>query len=204
MGIPHVYNSRVAWALLQVHGLWPHPDRERVARANLDWAVAEEKNGWFDNCAFVANVAPYTHTIAYAIRGLWESSELLNDSKYRDVAIRAASSVSQQVHENGFLAGQFDVSGRPTVSYCCLTGNCQMAIIWAKLFERFGDVTYRNAAVRALRFVMSTQDITTSNLAIRGAIKGSQPIWGRYAPFSYPNWATKFFVDALKICEEWL
>jgi hypothetical protein len=30
-----------------------------------------------------------------------------------------------------------------------------------------------------------------------GGIKGSQPIYGRYAPLQYPNWATKFFIDAL-------
>ena len=31
----------------------------------------------------------------------------------------------------------------------------------------------------------------------RGGIKGSHPIWGGYDPFRYPNWAAKFFVDAL-------
>ena len=30
-----------------------------------------------------------------------------------------------------------------------------------------------------------------------GAIKGSRPVYGRYAPLQYPNWATKFYVDAL-------
>jgi hypothetical protein len=30
-----------------------------------------------------------------------------------------------------------------------------------------------------------------------GAIKGSHPIWGGYDPFRYPNWAAKFFADAL-------
>ncbi|MGF1595582.1 MAG: hypothetical protein ACFCVK_01410 [Acidimicrobiales bacterium] len=36
---------------------------------------------------------------------------------------------------------------------------------------------------------------------IRGAIKGSHPIWGRYAPLGYPNWATKFFLDALLLLD---
>ena len=44
---------------------------------------------------------------------------------------------------------------------------------------------------------MATQDLMTSNPDMRGAIKGSQPVWGRYAPMSFPNWATKFFVDAM-------
>jgi hypothetical protein len=150
------------------------------------------------------NKAPFTHTIAYAIRGLWESSELLEDSVYRQVAIRAASAVAEHVRDDGFLAGQFDKNGRRAADYCCLTGNCQMAIIWAKLFNRFGDDSLRTAAVQALRYVMATQNCETDNLAIRGAIRGSQPVWGRYAPFSYPNWATKFYIDAVSICQEWI
>jgi hypothetical protein len=32
---------------------------------------------------------------------------------------------------------------------------------------------------------------------VRGAIKGALPFNGAYERFSYPNWATKFFADAL-------
>ena len=51
--------------------------------------------------------------------------------------------------------------------------------------------------MRALDYVMSTQNITTDDPDVRGAIKGSHPIWARYAPMSFPNWATKFFIDAM-------
>ena len=37
-----------------------------------------------------------------------------------------------------------------------------------------------------------------------GGIPGSLPLWGSYAPFTYPSWAAKFFIDALLLCEEWL
>ena len=33
--------------------------------------------------------------------------------------------------------------------------------------------------------------------AARGGIAGSSPIWGDYSRFEYPNWAAKFFADAL-------
>jgi hypothetical protein len=36
----------------------------------------------------------------------------------------------------------------------------------------------------------------------RGALPGSFPIWGRYAPLQYPNWATKFLADSLMLREE--
>ena len=45
----------------------------------------------------------------------------------------------------------------------------------------------------------STQDICSRNKNIRGGIKGAYPIYGWYAPFSFPNWAAKFFIDALML-----
>jgi hypothetical protein len=42
-----------------------------------------------------------------------------------------------------------------------------------------------------------TQDVTSPAAPHYGGIKGSLPIYGRYAPLQYPNWATKFFIDAL-------
>jgi len=30
-----------------------------------------------------------------------------------------------------------------------------------------------------------------------GALPGSFPLWGRYEKFAFPNWGTKYFVDAL-------
>ena len=32
---------------------------------------------------------------------------------------------------------------------------------------------------------------------VRGGIAGSAPFYGRYERFTYPNWAAKFYVDAL-------
>ncbi|MCU0524309.1 MAG: hypothetical protein MUF72_05740 [Elainella sp. Prado103] len=196
-GIPHVYNSRVAWILLWLNSICPDADRERVARANLDWAVSQQHQGWFEQCAFVLDVAPFTHTIAYAIRGLLEAGFLTNDQIYLQSAIEGADAVLQHVREDGFIPGQIDTKGQPAGSYCCLTGNCQMAIIWLKLYQQSGKAAYYQAAERSLRYVMSCQDIHTRDLNIRGGIKGSHPIWGAYTRLSYPNWATKFFIDAL-------
>jgi len=45
--------------------------------------------------------------------------------------------------------------------------------------------------------VAATQNLTARGQPHYGGIKGSYPIYGRYAPLQYPNWAAKFFVDAL-------
>lgn len=205
LNTPHVYNTRTAWAVLRMNQIEYGAERERVARANLDWAVAEQQaSGFFDNCAFKRDAAPFTHTIAYATRGLLESGELLNDERYISAAKRCADVTLERLHVDGFLPGQIAIDGAPAASYCCLTGNCQFSIVWAKLFDRNGDERYKQAVIRALDYVMGCQDIETADLNIRGAIKGSQPVWGRYAPLSFPNWPAKFFVDAMLLRNRWL
>ncbi|MGB7443785.1 MAG: hypothetical protein WA919_22195, partial [Coleofasciculaceae cyanobacterium] len=154
-GIPHVYNTRVSWSLLKLNSLKPNSEWERVGRANLDWALSQQKNGWFEQCAFIPGVPPFTHTIAYAIRGLLESGLLLSEQKYIEAAVRGAEAMMTHVGSDGFIPGQIDTDGRAQGRYCCLTGNCQMAIIWLKLFQLTGDRRYHQAASNSLGYVMS-------------------------------------------------
>ena len=60
-----------------------------------------------------------------------------------------------------------------------------------------GDRAFYDAAEKAITFVARTQHLTASHPEIRGAVAGSFPIYGGYERFKYPNWAAKFFVDAL-------
>jgi hypothetical protein len=203
-GIPHVYNTRVAWALLEFDRLEHRAQQEETARANLDWALSQARGGFFDQCAFELGAPPFTHTIAYAIRGLQESGRLLDDRRYAQAATRSAAAVRGLLRNDGFLPGKIAVSGASAATYCCLTGNCQMAVIWSEEARRGGCRASQSAATAALRYVMRSQDIDSSNADLCGGIKGSQPVWGGYAPFSYPNWATKFFIDAMLRCEAWL
>ena len=46
------------------------------------------------------------------------------------------------------------------------------------------------------------QNLYSNNLGIRGGISGSHPIWGEYMKYSYPNYAVKFFADAIMLQEE--
>jgi Squalene-hopene cyclase C-terminal domain len=204
LGTPHVYNARTAWALLRLNQSRSRSQRTQVARANLDWALAEQHaSGFFSECAFERDADPFTHTIAYAAQGLLESGLLLGDTQYIDAARRCADAALALMTPDGFLPGQITVSGLPAARYCCLTGNCQFAIVWARLFEKTGDERYRRGAIAATDYVMACQDIETPNPDVRGAIAGSFPLWGRYAPLSYPNWAAKFFIDAMLLRGRW-
>ena len=204
LGVPHVYNTRTAWALLRLNQLAPSADWVRVARANLDWALSEQHaSGFFRECSFERGVDPFTHTIAYATRGLLESGLLLDDMRYLTAAKSCADAAMDQLRADGFLAGQISIDGASSARYCCLTGNCQFSIVWAKLFDMTGDERYQHAVIKATNYVMACQDIEIQNPNVRGAIAGSFPLWGGYAPFSYPNWATKFFIDAMVLRNRW-
>ena len=72
-----------------------------------------------------------------------------------------------------------------------------MALNWFRLSELGITDEFRANAVAANRFVMSLHNRVSANPGIRGGIKGSHPIGGEYMRFRYPNWAAKFFMDAL-------
>jgi len=155
------------------------------------------ENGWFENCTFEKDENPYTHMIAYTIRGLLESGLILKSNHLVNIAIESSKVLLEKYEELRFLPGTFDEKWASKDKYCCLTGNAQMSIIWLKAYNVTKDTKFLDSTLHMNHFLKSIQDLTSSNNRIRGGIKGSYPIWGKYDPFFYPNWATKFFVDAL-------
>ncbi|MEM9134105.1 MAG: hypothetical protein AAGA59_23395 [Actinomycetota bacterium] len=195
--IPHVYNSRVAWAQAKAALRFDDEAAAAVARANLDWACSQQvDNGWFDNCAFTVGAPPFTHTTAYAGRGLLEAGRVLDEPRYIDAATGVARAAGRHLRADGRLPGRIGTDDRAASSSVCLTGSAQFAIIWFELAVESGDAIMADWARRAVDAVGRQQDLGGPD-ETRGAIKGSSPVWGRYAPLGYPNWATKFFVDAV-------
>jgi hypothetical protein len=74
-----------------------------------------------------------------------------------------------------------------------------MAIIWFRLAQITGDVVWRDAAQRALRFNCALQelDMRAWSSGQRGAVRGSYPGHLGYGRFWYMNWTQKFQLDAL-------
>ncbi len=197
-GTPKTIDTRVAWALLELSDLSGKTDYAQSARRNLDWALAQqEQDGWFRHCAFTPQEAPYTHTLAYTAEGLLAGGLRLKEERYLEAARRTAESLLQLQRPDGSLAGAYAAGWRPIEGYSCLTGNCQVGIIWLRLHHLGAGKRYLEAARKAIGFVAHTQIVRGNAQEIRGGIAGSAPLWGGYERFKYPNWAVKFFVDAL-------
>ena len=196
---PHTYHTRVGWPLALLGAVTGDQKYSDAGAAMARWCKSQQRdNGWFDSGGFTSenNTAPYTHTIAYTIRGLLETGTILNDSEIVAAAKRSADAVLPLIRNDGFLYGRLDSQWHPVKRFSCLTGNAQMSIIYAKLFNSTGDNKYRQAYLVLNKYLRRMQVAGSLLSHAAGAIPGSRPIWGEYERLGYPNWATKFFADA--------
>ena len=195
---PHVYNTRATWPLLATGLIAGDAELVTSARRNLDWALTQQTDcGWFATNAFVPWRSPFTHTIAYALRGFLESGVLLGEQRYLDAALRAGRGMAAAQRADGWLAGTYKDGWLADASYACLTGVAQMSLNWTRLAQEMDAPDLRRHARSALAYLKTTHRLAHANPAVRGGIAGSAPIWGDYSRFEYPNWAAKFFADAL-------
>jgi hypothetical protein len=194
----HTYNVRSAWALLTLGRLLDDKTYENVALANADWTVAQQTaNGFFLNNIFQPGWNANTHGIAYVLQGLLEIHCISGRESYLEAVRRTAERIIAVYAEKGHLAAEIGESWEFRSSHLCLTGCAQLAIVLFRLYGLNGDKRYLGPGLRLLNNVAATQDVTSKEKPYYGGIKGSRPIYGRYAPLQYPNWATKFFIDAL-------
>lgn len=199
----HVYTTRIAWPLLEGAELLEtdiEPYRQ-AARTNLEWVLENQHpNGWFSHAAFEPDEDPFLHTIAYTVRGLVEAGLLLDDDEILAGGRRAADELLDLQDRHGVLKGAYDENWSGSWYYC-LTGNAQMAIVWLRLFELTGERKYIHAARTAVQFLKRRQPLDATP-DVQGGLSGSYPVFGKYLYLRYPNWAPKFFADALLRFEE--
>jgi len=194
----NTYNTRVAFGLAQAGHALDEPRYVEAAVRNVQWALTQmHPNGWLENNDLEDNARPLTHTIAYATRGILEVGLIASRTDFVDAATRMAKAVAAAQRRDGTLPGRLDAEWQSAARWTCVTGNAQMAIIWQRLAKETGDRSLLPAAERANAFNLSVQNLTASDAGVRGGIPGSHPLNGGYMKNRYPNWAVKFFMDAL-------
>lgn len=197
------YNTRVGWALILLGLKVDRGEYLTAGERNIESGLREQNpNGWFRNNCLVDPQAPLLHTICYAIEGIWGASEALGVERYHASGMLAVEHLLSNVAEDGRIPGRFDAQWKGTVTWNCLTGNAQLAVMLLWVFEKTKNSAYQVAAHRLLSFLKSTQNCVSEDPGLRGGIKGSFPFSGDYGRFETLNWATKFFIDALLLDEK--
>jgi hypothetical protein len=173
-----------------------------AASRHLDWTLAHRRpNDWiglagFDEDQHRADEA-FTHTIAYTLAGILATSEILGRSDGVAAAAAAAERLARRLELSRFLPGLIGGDWRGRSRYACLTGNCQMALIWFRLHSLSCNLRLVNAALKAIDLVKLAQPMRNPNPGLLGGIPGSDPVHGSYIEGAVPNWAAKYFIDVL-------
>lgn len=200
-GMPHTYNSRVAWAMLRYARHAGDGAVQDAARRQLEWTAAQQQpNGWFRHCIFKSGMNPSTHGIAYTLRGLLEASLIADEPRWRQAVERTSEVLIRKLEISERLVADWDETWQPAAAHSCLTGTAQLGGVWLRLYAASGDARWLNAGLKAVDQAARHQE--THGREIKGALAGSFPIWGRYAPFQYPNWATRFLAESLMLHED--
>jgi hypothetical protein len=205
MQMKRVYDSYVTPPLAEVASVTGNEAYAHAAIRHGEFVLRNQReNGWFDLCDNTPyfNDMPTPHTICYTIDGLLDTGELLGRDDFVAAATKAADALMRCLSPSGLLLGRFDDQWRARARWSCLTGCAQLGIIMMKLHARSGEERYWEAARRLVDFLVYMQRLNGVGSNRRGALPGSYPIWGPYAPLKYPCWATKFLIDLLLLTEQ--
>lgn len=185
-----------------------------AAERNLHWVLAQHypRTGWFDHTGFSDEDhhrrRAHTHTIAYTLDGVDRLSRRFDVAEGIAAVQTAAEQLLLRLERSRTLAGVLNHEWRAESDYVCLTGNAQIALIWLRLARSTADLRYTNAAFKAIDQVKRSQLLQHPDPGIRGGIPGSSPVGGAYIQYALPNWAAKFFADALcakrRCLNQWL
>lgn len=192
------YTCLCAWALYRFGEIAFEASYKAAATRVIEAAINQQRpNGWFAHNCLTRSVAPLTHTIGYTLQGILEVGILAHRPDFIQAVEKCVEPLIASIDRHGLLAGRYDSQWKPAASSSCLTGNAQIAVVCFRLHEITGHTHYKQAADMLVNALKGLQVIDHPDLPFNGAIAGSFPIFGEYMRGGYPNWATKYYIDAL-------
>lgn len=201
--IPATYCAHLACWLAEFGVYAGNEKHKQSAFKNAEWILShqDKESGFFDKCGFTEEEQRLRiadlHTVAYNQAGLIRIGRALESNEILAAVTLAADGVLETFNRLGWLPGVLDFRWLAKANSACLTGCAQMALVWMDLFEIHGAHKYLDGAERALELVKKGQILESEEQNLAGAIPGSDPLWGWYNDGIMPNWAAKFFIDAV-------
>lgn len=197
-GFTPSYYTRAVWAVLVAGKSFQDLETKGFMREALGfYARRFLPNGAVQDWGFRPGEPAFTHTLAYTLEGFWESALVLQDMQMSEHVLRSAKALYHQVQQQGGrVAGRYDEQWRGDYSFACVTGLAQLSVLYARLAQQAQVPEFEQFADDLLQKAVDAQYLGEIKGAF-GALPGSRPFWGPYLRFRYPNWAAKFFLDAM-------
>jgi len=197
------YTCLCSWALYRV-GLVTGDDRYvHSAIRSVEAAVRQQQpNGWFAHNCLTRSDAPLTHTIGYTLQGVLEVGMLARRDDFIAAVRLCVDHIMPRISSEGYLPALFYDDWEPAAFSSCLTGSAQIAVVCYRLFQHTGLNPYRQCADQLVNYLKALQSVDSPLDAVNGALSGSFPLFGAYMRGGYPNWATKYLLDALLLQDQ--
>lgn len=198
------YTCLCAWAVYRFGELAGETRYKEAAIRSIEAALRQQQpNGWFAHNCLTRSSAPLTHTIGYTLQGVLEVGVLAGRKDFIDAVKRTLEGLLPLMAASGYLPGRFYSDWEPAAFSSCLTGSAQIAIVCYRLSEETADRQFADSADRLVNFLKGAQLLESGDASVVGAIAGSFSILGAYMRAGYPNWATKYYLDALMLQQKW-
>jgi uncharacterized protein YyaL (SSP411 family) len=192
------YTCLCAWAIYRFGSLVGDAQYQEAAIRSFEAALRQQQsNGWFAHNCLAYSKAPLTHTLGYTLQGILEVGLLSGRDDFIAAVRLGIDPILEKIQLNGYLPGRFYADWEPASFSSCLTGTAQIAIVCYRLAQHTGIMQYKQKADTLVNFLKGLQVLDSKNSSLNGAIGGSFPLLGHYMRAGYPNWATKYFLDAL-------
>lgn len=203
-GLATTYTAHASCWLAELGTATANARHVEAATRHMDWVLTQrdEESGWIDLAGFTADDhaarRSVAHTVSYVLAGVLGTALVTGRNDAVAAVASSARSLAASLDRHGWLGGMLDARWEPAVSWACPTGTAQAALVWFRLAEVTGAADLLPPARRAVELVTATQRISAdAPPGVRGGIPASDPVWGDYLAFTYPNWPAKFYADAL-------
>ena len=197
------YTCLCAWAVYRFGELSGEARYKAAAIRSIEAALRQQQpNGWFAHNCLTRSSAPLTHTIGYTLQGVLEVGVLAGRQDFIAAVKLTLDGLLPKMSDSGYLPGRFYDDWEPAGFSSCMTGSAQIAIVCFRLAQEIGDQRYAEAGSLLVNYVKGLQLLESTDPAAIGAIAGSFPILGSYMRACYPNWATKYYLDALLLQQQ--
>ena len=189
------YYARIAWTLLAYEKAVDIKHTQSLTL--LDYILSlQNDNLSFRDWGLSPDSHGLTHTIAYTLRGLYESARILDDENLTSLCTDTLLLLSKHITKNKKAAASYDQNWKGDHSYICSVGNAQLAYLYLRVAQDSNNPQYLEPVFFLLKPLVQAQRTWLFN---KGAIPASIPIWGKYHRFRYTNWTQKFYNDAIHL-----
>jgi hypothetical protein len=196
------YTCLCAWAMHRFGTLSGEAKYRQAAVRAIEAALRQQQpNGWFAANCLARPDAPLTHTIGYTLQGVLEVGAAAGREDFLAAAARCVESLVPCASRDGYLPGCFYADWQPASLSSCLTGSAQVAIAALRLSTLLGRADFAAFGHLLIDYLKPLQALDAADPNVNGALAGSFPIFGDYMRGGYPNWATKYLLDALLLQE---